>query len=359
MSIDRSSISLRNNAATGFNNVTDADGISEIQYNSSIIEIVECIETALQLTGGTIGSLFDLNAEGSGDTDNVRLRITGDAPTRSVRLQAEGNNSGDLAEIAVSAGFGNTNVSQLVYRTSTQTKFLQVSSAAQGILIRDEFDSVGLVGEADFSGGSNNLAYAQRIWVQNNTDARTSSVSDATFETDRIVDTSLGRRINIALTADRQMASVVANDNPTLLVVSGDFQLTPPELVPPENIRGNTNYNNPVIMVYATDSGTFLDYINDPAGFTRESALSSLTVDMGAQSNNILTRTVTGTENVTITNPMLNGIFTIRATGGTALTVNSQTPVGDAYTPGSQNVIDVRCVRVTPSALYSVVNEAI
>lgn len=88
-----------------------------------------------------------------------------------------------------------------------------------------------------------------------------------------------------------------------------------------------------------------------------ELALAATTVDMTANNRTIFSRTVTGTENITITNPVAGGTFTIIATGGTAITVNSQTPEGDTYVPGSDNVIDVRCVRTSP-VKYIVTNNA-
>lgn len=41
MPLNKANISLRNNTTAGYNNVTDADGISEAQYNTSILEIAE------------------------------------------------------------------------------------------------------------------------------------------------------------------------------------------------------------------------------------------------------------------------------------------------------------------------------
>ncbi len=91
---------------------------------------------------------------------------------------------------------------------------------------------------------------------------------------------------------------------------------------------------------------------------SEEKLLSATSVNITAEEGNILSRTVTGTENITITNPKPNGIFTILATGGTGLTVNSQTLRGDPYDPSKTNIVDVRCVRTSP-ALYEVINSAV
>lgn len=88
-----------------------------------------------------------------------------------------------------------------------------------------------------------------------------------------------------------------------------------------------------------------------------EKTLSTTSVDMSVDSRNFLSRNVTGNENITITNPLAGRKFVIIATGGTGITVNSQTPTGDAYSPGVDNVIDVRCVRTSP-VKYIVTNIA-
>lgn len=41
MPLNKANISLRNNTTAGYNNVTDSDGISEAQYNTSVLEIAE------------------------------------------------------------------------------------------------------------------------------------------------------------------------------------------------------------------------------------------------------------------------------------------------------------------------------
>lgn len=98
--------------------------------------------------------------------------------------------------------------------------------------------------------------------------------------------------------------------------------------------------------------GTKLDAIPE----SEEKTLATTSVDMTAENGNILSRTVSGSENITITNPIPNGVFTIIATGGTALTINSQALVGDAYSPDDTNVIDVRCWRTFPWGEYEIIN---
>lgn len=115
------------------------------------------------------------------------------------------------------------------------------------------------------------------------------------------------------------------------------------------------------ISVLKSESENFtLAEKNKLAGIavSEEKVLSGTSVNMTSEEGNILSRTVSGTENITITNPKPNGIFTILATGGTELTVNSQTPIGDAYDPSLTNIVDVRCVRTSP-ALYEIINNAV
>lgn len=106
MAINRSNISLRNNTTAGYNNVTDADGISETQWNSSVLEIAESI---VDLDRGII-SYADIAARDA-DQTNVDvgrmvevLDASADATVASGRAYYRRTGSG-WNKISASEGF--------------------------------------------------------------------------------------------------------------------------------------------------------------------------------------------------------------------------------------------------------------
>ena len=200
--------------------------------------------------------------------------------------------------------------------------------------------------------------FQAQISIDVNVDNRPDRAALSDFNTNTTIDGSLAKVLTIALTADRAVGSIQNLTDPVLIVCSGNQKLT--WALSNVTVVGNTNYNNPIVRLSFAAPGfpsrIIAEYLDDPKNIVEQVTLSTTTVDMGENSNNVLIRTGTGNENITITNPMLNGIFTIRHTGATTLTVEGDAPLG-GYDGTRVNIIDVRCTQITPSVEYSVLNE--
>lgn len=353
MAVDKSLVALRNNTEPGFLNVTDADGISQAQDNASKIEIVRAIDANLT-------RIITADTNVVPDTDTSHILQIGTSANRFSTITL-------TASLQVQLALGNSLVTLAsggasIANTDGGNKSLSVSQLG-GILVLDETASPrGLRGNADYTANVQSLDYIQRKWVEDNADTRplTAAVSDV--NTTNTIDASLARRLDVALTADVEVNTISNFTRPVLINVTGGFKL----FFPMTNVRkiGTTNYNNPFIRLSRGSEGfgsvIVAEYLNSPAHETRELPLTTTSIDLGELNNQILTRTGTGNENITITNPMLNGFVTIRHTGATGLTVNGQTLKGETYNGSATNVVDIRCVEddqggATP--IYSVLNE--
>lgn len=242
--------------------------------------------------------------------------------------------------------------SLVALRNNTEPGFLNVTDADGISQAQDNASKIEIVRAIDANSTSVGLA-----------DTRPLSFDVTDFNTTNTIDASVAQRLDIVLTADAEVNTINNLTRPVLIVVTGGFKLDFPQT----NIfnDGTTNYNNPIIRLSrAEDTGfgqrIIAEYLNSPARRTLEVMLTGTSIDMGEQHNNILTRTGSGAENISITNPMLNGFVTIRHTGATNLTVNGQTLGGQSYNGSGTNVVDIRCVEddqggATP--IYSVLNE--
>lgn len=211
--------------------------------------------------------------------------------------------------------------------------------------------------------GAKNIEYqALLTQIEGSIDVPTpdTSTTISPFPTDGVVNCAGNSIVYLPLTADSTIANIT-NVSPTgtMIVATGGFKLLfTLSLAVQTSVAGSSNYADPSIFVRKTTALNYAAiYLNSPM-FKSGRQLDSLpsnTIDMGENVGETKSFTVTGTQDIAITNPTLGASFTLLLTGGTLATVSGQTPKGDSYDPSVTNIVTVHCYNdVTPK--YLIVN---